>query len=230
MASNKIKRDTLIDYVILSFFVLFKIFITIAILIGFYSITRITINEYYMRLISYDVVECNIDLKKTKQYRNSKDYLFKYNYKYIRKSYEGSGRIDNHEPKTKLILSGKQNIELFVSPIHPSYSVLTEPTLENLDDWFIMGFMTILFVSIWTLPFQLLKSSNIKKWKIPFYSFKKKNKIKTNKDSNLVSYTRPVLFYSILIYLFVFYFAMLIIFFSIIITKMFRVIKLKARK
>ena len=63
--------------------------------------------------------------------------------------YKGSNRIDNNRPETKIILSGKYFINLYVSPIFPSYTILRNPDLYTLGDWFGLVLMTIL--SIFTL-------------------------------------------------------------------------------
>jgi hypothetical protein len=55
-------------------------------------------------------------------------------------------------------------------------------------------------------------------------------KIKPYRKEKLKSYARPVLFYSLLLVFFNFYFAMISIFFSIIILKIFRVIKQQSKK
>ena len=154
---NISKESTIGDYVFMFLFASFSLWIIYVVILGFISVTKITINEFYMRFISYDVVNCNVDLTKTKQYRKSKDYIFDYNYYYNGKSYQGSDRIDNHKSETKIILSGKQDINLFVSPIYPSYSVLSKPTFNSIDDWFGMGVMAMLFFSIWALPLILYK-------------------------------------------------------------------------
>ena len=115
----------------------------------FYFINIITINEYYMKFISYDVVTCQVNLSKVKQYQRSRDYLFQYEYIMDGTLYKGSDRIDNNRPETKIILSGKYSINLYVSPIFPSYTILRNPDLYTLGDWFGLVLMTIL--SIFTL-------------------------------------------------------------------------------
>lgn len=128
---------------------LFILGFSILYLSGVYSVSRITINEYYMNFINYDIVNCNIDLSVIKQYRRSKDYIFNYTYSYNGKVYSGSNRFDNISPKTKVILKGKSNVKLYVSPIFPSYTVVERPDIKDTRIWFSLIFMTILFIFVW---------------------------------------------------------------------------------
>ena len=115
-------------------------------LIMFYFVNRITINEYYMNFISYDIVTCHVNLSEVSQYRRTRDYVFKYEYTIDGKLYNDTDRIDNNRPETKIILSGQSNINLYVSPIFSSYTTLREPDLNTFDDWFGLILMTVLSI------------------------------------------------------------------------------------
>ena len=115
----------------------------------FYFVNRITVNEYYMNFISYDVVQCQVNLSTVKQYQRSRDYIFDYEYTLDGKLYSGSDRIDNNRPETKIILSGKFNVDLYISPLFPSYTTLRRPGLNTFYDWFGLIVMTVL--SIFTI-------------------------------------------------------------------------------
>jgi len=69
-----------------------RILVIIVLLFPFYYVNRITINEIYMKFISYDVVNCEID-EKYGEYRRRADLRFDFIYFYEGKLYEGSERI-----------------------------------------------------------------------------------------------------------------------------------------
>ena len=73
-------EKTIGDYIVMALFSSFLCFIIVVLIFGFISINRITINELYMRFFSHEVVNCSVDLTKTKQYSRSKDYIFHYKY------------------------------------------------------------------------------------------------------------------------------------------------------
>tara|TARA_B100000315_G_scaffold216542_1_gene216489 strand:+ start:198 stop:566 length:369 start_codon:yes stop_codon:yes gene_type:complete len=122
-----------------------------------------------MNFISYDIVTCHVNLSKVSQYQRSKDYLFRYKYFINGELYNGTDRIDNNIPETKIVLSGQSNVNLYVSPIFPSYSSLEEPRLNTFDDWFglilmtvlsIITFSPILFLFIYSFIMVLSKKEN----------------------------------------------------------------------
>ena len=132
-----------------------RIPLIIVLLFPFYHINRITINEIYMRFISYDVVNCEIDENYGK-YRRSADLVFNFIYFYEGKLYNSSDRISGNDEVSKMILSGKKYIPLYVSPIFPSYNALSRPSFNTFYDWFGMAVMIILSLFTFTLLVGLL--------------------------------------------------------------------------
>ena len=127
-----------------------RILVIIVLLFPFYYVNRITINEIYMKFISYDVVNCEID-EKYGEYRRRADLRFDFIYFYEGKLYDGSERISRNDEVSKMILSEKKYMPLYVSPIFPSYSVLSRPSFNTFYDWFSMTVMIIL--SLFTFTF-----------------------------------------------------------------------------
>ena len=79
--------------------------------------------------------------------------IFNFIYFYEGKLYNGSDRISRNDEVSKMILSGKKYIPLYVSPIFPSYNALSRPSFNTFYDWFGMAVMIILSLFTFTLPF-----------------------------------------------------------------------------
>lgn len=91
--ASKTKNDFIVTPII-------GIPIIIFILIPFYFVNRITINELYMRMVNYDEVQCEFE-DRYGQYRRSKDFVWYFKYNYKGKSYKGSNRISRFEDVSK---------------------------------------------------------------------------------------------------------------------------------
>ena len=107
----------------------------IVLLVPFYFINRITINELSMRFGNYDKIQCVLENKYSeKRKRTTNKYHYKYNYD--GKSYTGSSEVRRHSGVSKKILSGSvTTVPLYVSNIFPSYSSLEKPSFNSFDDY-----------------------------------------------------------------------------------------------
>tara|TARA_B100000131_G_C17854479_1_gene507360 strand:- start:107 stop:514 length:408 start_codon:yes stop_codon:yes gene_type:complete len=122
----------------------------IVLLVPFYFINRITINELSMRFGNYDKIQCVLENKYSEKTRRSTNtYYYKYNYG--GKSYTGSSEVRRYSEVSKKILSGNvTTVPLYVSNIFPSYSSIEKPSFNSFEDFFTMVVMLgMSFFSFW---------------------------------------------------------------------------------
>lgn len=120
-----------------------------------YFCSSIFIPDLYMRFISYDVVECEVN-NEYMYLKNRPWNTYSFSYIYKGKLYNGSDGVMKGNIVSKTILNGRTINPLYVCPINPEYTSLEKPSVNTVNDWFriIVGFVFpgfFIFMSIFSL-------------------------------------------------------------------------------